>query len=104
MITFYANVSLLSCCSVPWTLCHQSQLEITSSAPSPTLAVKQPFYDSAISIVYLRKISVSNLTFIALLPSEGVATEAAARVDVALLGHRADHAAAAILQTDRQEI
>lgn len=38
-------------------------------------------------ITHLRKVSVSNLTFIALLPSEGVATEAAACVDVALLGH-----------------
>lgn len=91
------------------TLCHQSQLEITSCAPSPTPET-QPSTTALLAwsevmwIVYLRKISVSNLTFIALLSSEGVATEAAARVDVALLGHRADHAAAAVLQTNRQEI
>lgn len=50
-------------------------------------------------IVYLRKVSVSNLTFIALLPSEGVPAQAAAGVHVALQGHRADGAAAALLRT-----
>lgn len=41
----------------------------------------------SIWITHLRKVSVPNLTFVAFLPSEGVATEAAACVDVTLLGH-----------------
>lgn len=55
-------------------------------------------------IIYLRKVSVSNLTFIAFLSSEGVAAEAAACVDVTLLGHRADHTATTLLQTQRHSV
>lgn len=53
-------------------------------------------------IIHLGEVSVSNLTFVAFLSSEGVATAAAACVDVALLGHRANHAAATVLQTQTQ--
>lgn len=51
---------------------------------------------------YLRKISVSNLTFVALLSSEGVAADAATSVAVALLVDGADHAAATHLNTHKQ--
>lgn len=51
---------------------------------------------------YLRKISVSNLTFVALLSSEGVAADTATGVAVALLVDGADHAAATLLNTHKQ--
>lgn len=47
--------------------------------------------------IYLRKVSVSNLAFIAFISSEGVVTVAAACVYVALLGHWTDHIAATLL-------
>lgn len=52
-------------------------------------------------INYLWKVSVSNLTFVAFLSSEGIAAQAAACVDVTLLGHRADHTATTFLRTNR---
>lgn len=57
-------------------------------------------------ISYLWKVSVSNLTFIAFVSSEGVTTEAAACVDVTLLGHGANHTATTFLRTHthRQKI
>lgn len=47
--------------------------------------------------IYLRKVSVSNLAFIAFISSEGVVTDAAACVYVALLCHWTDHIAATLL-------
>lgn len=55
-------------------------------------------------IIYLRKVSVSNLTFIAFLSSEGVVAHAASGVDVTLRGHRADCTATTLLQAPRQSI
>lgn len=54
-------------------------------------------------IIYLRKISVSNLTFVAFLSSEGVVAHAAAGVDVTLWGHRADCTATTLLQAPETE-
>lgn len=56
-------------------------------------------WDQSRSFRYLRKISEANLTFIAFLPSVGIAARAAACVDVTLLGHGANHAAPTFLQT-----
>lgn len=42
---------------------------------------------NVIQVIHLRKVSVSNSTLLAFLSSEGVATHAAAGVDVTLLGH-----------------
>lgn len=53
--------------------------------------------------IYLRKVSVSNLAFIAFISSEGVVTDAAACVYVALLGHWADHIAATLLHINTQK-
>lgn len=53
-------------------------------------------------IIYLRKVSVSNLAFIAFLSSEGVVAHAASGVDVTLRGHRADCTATTLLQAPRQ--
>lgn len=53
--------------------------------------------------IYLRKVSVSNLAFIAFISSEGVVTDAAACVYVALLGHWTDHIAATLLHINTQK-
>lgn len=50
-----------------------------------------------ICAIYLRKVSVSNLTFITFLSSEGLAAWAAAGVHVALLAQRANHITATLL-------
>lgn len=64
------------------------------SSPSDGIPSQIPSGDNSnissadvVQFIHLRKVSVSNLTFVAFLSSEGVVTHAAARVDVALLGH-----------------
>lgn len=50
-------------------------------------------------LVHLGVVPVADLALVALLSSEGVAAVAAARVEVTLLGHRADRTAATVLHT-----